>query len=363
MNKVTAVLPVRNCRQQLWKCLKALGAGSLVPDLVIVDDGSEDGTAQMIKKHWPEAVLLRLPGHTGYAHAANAGLRLVRTDYAFLIRPGFQPSRACVETLLQVLEADGAEDVFCALPRFEEKRGPGSPRADAQAGKNKKEKKDKKARRSGGRGPETEEVIAVRDGCAMYRMKALEEIGWFDERHFEGQEAFDLTIRAALFGYRTVRAAGAAVRPLAGDGSGTSDTFRRQMAAGNAGYVFYKNLPALQRVLGSPVFALADAARIADFARRGELDQYRMAAVRGRALRSLEKERRQALDEGVSVYPETLADASFLGMEGAGGRIYPLFLAEKEAFAADRLLALWRIQRLLTKEFPQLVRLIRQGCL
>ena len=210
----------------------------------------------------------------------------------------------------------------------------------------------------------------MRDGCAMYSMKALEEIGWFDERHFDGLEALDLSLRGALYGYRTVKAAGAAVRPFARKDSGSAnakgpgegwkaDTFHRQLAAGNGLYVFYKNLPLAQRLLGLPLYALADLAQAASFAGHGELAEYRMALTRGRALCSLEKEKRLALDEGVSVYPENMADACFLGMSREAERTYPLFLAEKELFSPGRLLRYLHIQNILAGDLRGLIRLYK----
>ena len=85
MKKVTAVLPARNCRQELQKCLSALSRSSYIPGIIVVDDGSDDGTRQMILEQWPHVTYLPLSAHTGFAHAANAGLRLVQTEYAFLI--------------------------------------------------------------------------------------------------------------------------------------------------------------------------------------------------------------------------------------------------------------------------------------
>ena len=84
-----------------------------------------------------------------------------------------------------------------------------------------------------------------------------------------------------------------------------------------------------------------------------------MALTRGRALCSLESERRLALDEGVSVYPENLSDASFLGMDEQAERIYPLFLAETEFFAPERMLRYLHIQGLLTRDFRKLIRFFR----
>ena len=422
MKEITAVLPVRNCRQQLGKCLKALSAGTVVPEIIVVDDGSGDGTAEMVKKHWPSAVYLPLSGHLGYAHAANAGLRLVRSEYAFLIRPDLCPGRFCIEKLLEAMRPDkgfvkdfeegsekghekgtekgrekgreqgsekdpeegkgNAGHVFCAVPLFLKAEKEKMPQADP--GEEESSKRGAAASGKGvsgkvrgisaeGRGAasgKVREILAVRDGCAMYSMKALEEIGWFDERHFDGLEALDLSLRGALYGYRTVEAAGAAVRPFARKDSGSAnakgpgegwkaDTFHRQLAAGNGLYVFYKNLPLAQRLLGLPLYALADLAQAASFAGHGELAEYRMALTRGRALCSLEKEKRLALDEGVSVYPENMADACFLGMSREAERTYPLFLAEKELFSPGRLLRYLHIQNILAGDLRGLIRLYK----
>lgn len=335
--KVTVVLPARNCAGHLDRCLQIFtadnnGTGTpsrktghaQTPALIVVDDGSTDGTAQMVREKWPSVTLLTLPAHTGYAHAANAGLRLVRTEYAFLLRPDLQPGKKCLQRLLQAMEAgaQGGDDssVFCTVPV-------------------------RSAPAPGNAGRKPFETVAVPDGCALYRMQALEEIGWFDERHFDGLEAFDLSMRAALYGWRTLQVPGAAVRPWRRDPH--TDTFRRQLAAGNAPFVLYKNLPGLQRLLGAPLYMAADAAQAAAFRKEGEAGAWRMARTRGRALRSLERERRTALKDGISVYPENIADASFLGMEEAVRRIYPLFIAQKEPVILSRLPQYLHLQRLL----------------
>ena len=63
MNKVTAVLPARNCRKDLHRCLTALCRGYHVPDIIVVDDDSNDRTRHMIRKHWPFVTYLQLSAH------------------------------------------------------------------------------------------------------------------------------------------------------------------------------------------------------------------------------------------------------------------------------------------------------------
>lgn len=363
MKKITAVLPARNCRQDLYRCLSVLGRGKTVPDIIVVDDGSDDETEKMIRRHWPAVTYLSLPAHTGYAHASNAGLRLVRTEYAFLIRPDFVAGKNCLSRLLETMEGD--ESVFCAVPEFRaaqagKKTGKVDRESCADRIFRKAEVKtffpgtDWKSRRRHA----VKQIIAVPDGCAMYRMSALEEIGWMDERHFDSLEAFDLSLRAALHGWKTAEVRGAAVGCRARDGGGAKSALRQQLAVGNGRYVFYKNIPAIMRLPGLPVFAAVDAAQLASFVRRGGLGSYKTALERGHALCSLEKDRRAALGGGVGIWPENLSDASFLGMDEAAEKMYPLFLSEKEPVLAGRLARYLRIQWMLTAELPQLIRLL-----
>jgi hypothetical protein len=113
------------------------------------------------------------------------------------------------------------------------------------------------------------------------------------------------------------------------------------------------------RILGLPFYAAADAAQIASFAGRGEFGAYKTAMERGKTLCGLERDRRAALDSGISVWPENLSDASFLGMDEAAERIYPLYLAQKEPVLAERLADYLRMQGMLAAELPRLIRLLR----
>ena len=425
---VTAVLPARNCRQDLNKCLKALTAGEYVPEIIVVDDGSKDGTGEMVRRDWPSAVVLTLGAHTGYAHAANSGLRLVRTEYALLLRPDLQPSRRCVKRLLDAVSGEpaGADGpgIFCAVPQVitdpetycnhqktirkdipktisktisktSSKTIPKTSRETIH-GNNRKGTGCKTAvrnRRIGshsfikpasslppacgrqaGCSSRPEPTLAVPDGCALYRMEVLERIGWLDERHYDGLEAFDLSMRAALYGFDTVRVLGAYVRPADGRGRGQDqarETLRGKLAAGNSLFTFYKNMPRLQRILAFPLVAAVRRTQEAALLHRSGKDgwkegrgkggnedwkenwkeEHRMAIERGRMLCTLEKERREAFEQGAGSWPENLSEASYLAMGKEAGRIYPLFLAYREPASPDRIPRYLRISRLLFRDY------------
>lgn len=407
---VTAVLPARNCRQDLNKCLKALTAGEYVPEIIVVDDGSKDGTGEMVRRDWPSVVVLTLGAHTGYAHAANSGLRLVRTEYALLLRPDLQPSRRCVKRLLDAVSGEpaGADGpgIFCAVPQVitdpetycnhqktiqkdipktisktipktsretihgNDRKGTGcktavrnrqigSPSFIESASMDSKESASglpSACSRRAGCPSRPEPTLAVPDGCALYRMEVLERIGWLDERHYDGLEAFDLSMRAALYGFDTVRVQGAYVRPADGRGRDQArETLRSKLAAGNSLFTFYKNMPRLQRILAFPLAAAVrrtqEAALLHRSGKGNGKEEYRMAIERGRMLCTLEKERREAFEQGASSWPENLSEASYLAMGKEAGRIYPLFLAYREPASPDRIPRYLRISRLLFHDY------------
>jgi N-acetylglucosaminyl-diphospho-decaprenol L-rhamnosyltransferase len=87
------------------RCVRALLADDVPPErIVVVDNGSQDGSYELLQADISDCVLLPLPENVGYARAANAGARqltgdayLIMNNDAFVHRPG--SVRALVDTL------------------------------------------------------------------------------------------------------------------------------------------------------------------------------------------------------------------------------------------------------------------------
>jgi GT2 family glycosyltransferase len=76
----TIVIASFNRRQILDATLRRLSELPAAPPLVVVDNGSTDGTAAMVRERWPAVRLVELPENRGAA-ARNEGVRVATTRY------------------------------------------------------------------------------------------------------------------------------------------------------------------------------------------------------------------------------------------------------------------------------------------
>lgn len=66
-------------------CLVSLAGQSMAHELLIVDNASVDGTAELLRTDFPTIRVLRLQKNLGFAGGVAAGLHLVRTPYIALL--------------------------------------------------------------------------------------------------------------------------------------------------------------------------------------------------------------------------------------------------------------------------------------
>lgn len=71
---IYVVIPVRDRRAFTDACLASLAAQTIAHTVVVVDDGSSDGTPDMIERDYPGTILLRGDGELWWAGATNTGV-------------------------------------------------------------------------------------------------------------------------------------------------------------------------------------------------------------------------------------------------------------------------------------------------
>ncbi len=85
---MTVVIVTLNEAEYIRGCLRAL-TPQLRPgdELVVVDNGSEDGTPGTVEELAPAATVIRLTGNPGYMAACNAGAALAHGELLVLLNP------------------------------------------------------------------------------------------------------------------------------------------------------------------------------------------------------------------------------------------------------------------------------------
>jgi len=102
---ISVIVPARNCRDELSKCLACLSASTYRNfEVIVVDDASTDGTGELAGEMG--ALVMQLGTRRGPAVARNRGARLARGEYLF-----FLDADVCVHAdTLQLLYDSFARD-------------------------------------------------------------------------------------------------------------------------------------------------------------------------------------------------------------------------------------------------------------
>jgi GT2 family glycosyltransferase len=86
---VSIVIPSWNGKALLQRFLtsviKACKSYDGESEIIIIDDGSTDGTEGFICKNYPQVMLIRLPSNQGFSHACNLGMKEARGDIVVLL--------------------------------------------------------------------------------------------------------------------------------------------------------------------------------------------------------------------------------------------------------------------------------------
>lgn len=247
MARAAVVIPNWNGIQFLDDCLRSLNAQSQPADVIVVDNASSDGSAELVRSRFPETTLLSLPSNRGFAGAVNAGINhaladgvdyvaLLNNDAVAepewlrrLIATAEQYPRAGIVTS-KLLLADGVH--IDSTGDFYSSWGWAYPRGRDEVDRGQYD------------GPDAREVFCGSGGASLFRAAMLADVGLFDEDYFAYLEDQDLGFRAQLMGWSARYEPGAVAHHRMMGTSGRMSNFGRYQAIRNCIYLYVKNLPA-----------------------------------------------------------------------------------------------------------------------
>src|SRR5579862_8458177 len=103
MPRVSAVVVSFNSRQHLERCLASVLDS--VEEIVVVDSGSADGSAELVRSSFPSARVLEVENR-GFGAAMNAGVALSNGEHLLLLNADTWAAEGAVANLMRCLEAD-----------------------------------------------------------------------------------------------------------------------------------------------------------------------------------------------------------------------------------------------------------------
>lgn len=231
--KVSVIVANWNRRDLLRACLKSLETQTGTEfEIIVVDNASEDGSAEMVEREIRGARLIRNVENRGFCAANNQGIAASQGEFIALLNNDAEACPGWLKALLDALEA--RPDCGMAASKIVVWEDPG--RID-KAGHLIYPDGQNRGRGSGepdrGQYDGLEETLWP-DGCAaMYRRRMLAEIGGFDEDLFAYADDAELGLRARIAGWRCVYAPAAVVRHHRGATLGLKSARRLELIERN----------------------------------------------------------------------------------------------------------------------------------
>lgn len=243
MSKAAVVVPNWNGKDSLAACLDSLLSQSLEARVIVVDNGSGDGSLELLDTY-PDVEVIRHDKNLGFTGGVNAGFRRaveLELDYVAAFNNDAVADKEWLERLVAVLDKQEAVGIATSKILTQDGKridstgdyltvwGLPYPRGRGESDL------DKYDSETG--------IFSASGGASLYRVKMLREIGLFDDAFFAYYEDVDLSFRAQLAGWKVRYVPGAVAYHQIGATSGKLKGFATYQTMKNQPLVLYKNLP------------------------------------------------------------------------------------------------------------------------
>ncbi len=279
---VAVVIANWNRRDLLLASLRSLAAQQLVPaEIAVVDNGSTDGSAQMVKDMAADAAFARTRlfvienrDNRGFCAANNQGIVATTAPFVALLNNDAEASPQWLQALVDVFARQ--PDVGMAASKILVWEDPSTIDKVGHVmypdGQNRGRGHGVK---DAGQYDRVEEVLWP-DGCAaMYRRAMLVEIGLFDEDFFAYADDADLGLRGRWAGWSCLYAPDAVVRHHRGSTLGLESMWRVELIERNRVLLVVKLFPwSLLWRNGLYLIARIAGGMVAAIRNRGEMRRF-----------------------------------------------------------------------------------------
>lgn len=101
----SVVVPTFDTAAMTLACCRAVLDQSPAPaEVIVADDGSSDGTAELLARELPDVRVVRLETNRGFAPAANAGVAAARGDFVLLLNSDAIAGEGALQALTEAFD-------------------------------------------------------------------------------------------------------------------------------------------------------------------------------------------------------------------------------------------------------------------
>ncbi len=213
---ISVIIVSYNTRELLMQCLDALANATEVPhEVIVVDNGSSDGSPDAVEQRFPDAVVVR-QRNVGFGRGNNAGLQLAGGKFILLLNSDVLVRAHCVDRLAdhlllhpevgavgpRLIRPSGELDLAC-------RRGFPTPRASffRVLGLSRLFSRSRffNAYNLGYLDEHHEHEIDSGTGaCLLVRRSTIDQVGFFDPDFFMYGEDLDLCFRIKDGGWKVI---------------------------------------------------------------------------------------------------------------------------------------------------------------
>lgn len=244
MHKTAVVVPNWNGLDSLAACLDSLLAQTIGAEIVVVENGSSDGSVEFLKTEYSQITVLPQVVNLGFDGGVNVGINYAiakNYDLVALLNNDAVAEPNWLENLTRAMHIKEVGIATCAFMSIDKQHldstgdqftvwGLPFPRG---RGENSAEPYKNKT-----------DIFGASGGASLYRISMLKQIGLFDEDFFAYYEDVDISFRAQLAGWKVKYVPGAIAYHDTGSTSRKIKGFTTYQTMKNQPLVIFKNVPA-----------------------------------------------------------------------------------------------------------------------
>ncbi|MGK2956782.1 MAG: glycosyltransferase family 2 protein [Solirubrobacterales bacterium] len=232
--EAVAYIPNFNGAERLSVLLKSLRGQSGDCRVVVVDNGSTDGSAELVRNEFPEVTVYQLPQNLGFGKALNRAISEIGGDALFLLNNDVECEPGFIAEMLSKLNED--TDMVAGVlttrtdPGVIDSAGVIADRRTLMAFDYLHDQPVESARSA-------PPPLAPTGGAALYRREIFEAVGGFDEKIFAYYEDLDLALRLRVAGGRCALASEARASHLHSATLGSRSASKYALTGWSRGYL------------------------------------------------------------------------------------------------------------------------------